>query len=215
MIDPGDVILFQGDSITDCGRAREDTAANSMHAMGAGYAQRLAGRMLSERPGDELQFYNRGIGGNRVVDLYARWKIDALNLSPDLLSIHIGINDTWHEFGSRNGVEVGRYEMIYRELLKWTRQVLPEVKLVLCEPFYTMCGAVTEAWVPEIKARQEVVRRLAAEFHAAFVPWQQTFDAACEQAPPAYWALDGVHPTPAGHHRVAQTWYDTVVNHSG
>ena len=123
-------ILFQGDSITDCGRDRNAAGPNA--GLGEGYAAMAATALLNRKGGGRLQIYNRGISGNRIVDLYARWKIDGLNLEPDVISILIGVNDTWHEFGSRNGVEVPRYEQFYRMLLEWTVRDRPGVKLVLC-----------------------------------------------------------------------------------
>ena len=209
-IEPNSTVLFQGDSITDAGRDRNNQVANNNGALGNGYAKMAAAALLGERPADKLTIHNRGISGNRIVDLYARWRIDALNLKPDLISILVGINDTWHEFGSQNGVEVPRYERIYRELLSWTRQMLPDVKLVLCEPFFLRCGVVTEAWHGEVEARQAVVRKLVHEFGARFVPFQSMFDGLCEQAPPEYWAVDGVHPTAAAFHCMARKWLDVV-----
>ena len=197
-------ILFQGDSITDCGRGRDVGPANS--ALGAGYVQMLAGRLLCDHPERKFEIYNRGISGNRIVDLYARWKIDALNMAPDIISILVGVNDTWHEHGSRNGVEVPRYAKIYRDLLSWTKEALPEVKLVLCEPFVLHCGAVNEAWLPEVAQRREVVGALAADFNATLVPCQSLFDAAAKRAEPQYWLGDGVHPTYAGHALMADAW---------
>jgi acyl-CoA thioesterase-1 len=211
MIEAGDVILFQGDSITDTGRNRPGDVPNAPGALGWGYAGRVAGRVLADRPADDLKFYNRGISGNRISDLYARWKVDALNLKPTLISILIGINDTWHDKKHDNGVEVPRYEMMYRELLKWTRDVLPEVKLVLCEPFYTPCGNVTDDWIPEIKERQAIVAQLADEFGGTLVKFQTMFDAACAEAPPEDWAGDGVHPSTGGHQRMADFWCKTVL----
>ncbi len=202
------VILFQGDSITDCGRGRDINEPNV--ALGGGYPQMIAARLLSTRVEQNYQIYNRGISGNRVVDLYARWKIDALNLSPDVISILIGVNDTWHEFGSKNGVEPERYEKIYRELLSWTLDVLPKTKLILCEPFVLACGAVTPDWLPEINERRRIVRELAAEFSAIFVPFQSVLDRAVQKAPPEYWLRDGVHPTYAGHALLTDAWLDAV-----
>jgi lysophospholipase L1-like esterase len=205
------VILFQGDSITDCGRIREvENEANDNHALGAGYVGRLAGALLSDYPAENLRIFNRGISGNRVVDLYARWKADCVNLRPDWISILIGVNDTWHEFMSRNGVELDRYEMVYRMLLEYTRTRLPATRLVLCEPFVLPCGVVTPEWEDDIRARQEVVRRLAGEFDAVLVPFQQMFDDALKEAPAGFWAGDGVHPTPAGHTRMALFWRSKV-----
>ncbi|MDD5698839.1 MAG: SGNH/GDSL hydrolase family protein [Victivallaceae bacterium] len=203
-------ILFQGDSITDCGRHRE--AVNPNVGLGAGYAMLAAGRLLADRPDKNIRVFNRGISGNRVVDLYARWKIDALNLKPDLLSILIGVNDTWHSFGSNNGVEVERYGRIYHEILTWTRQELPKVKIVLCEPFVLEFGAVTAEWHDEINARREIVRNLCQEFELAFVPIQSRLNAALTQAPPEYWLTDGVHPTLAGHQLLADEWLKVTRN---
>jgi len=205
------VILFQGDSITDCGRDRS-AEANPNHntALGPGYVGKIGGALLAEYPSRNLQVFNRGIGGNRVVDLYARWKFDAVNLSPDLISILIGVNDTWHEFGSQNGVELDRYEQVYRMLLEYTRARLPEVQFVLCEPFVLLTGVVTPEWQVEIAARREIVVRLAQEFGAVFVPFQKMFDEALKDAPAEYWTSDGVHPTPAGHTRMAAFWRKCV-----
>ena len=199
-------ILFQGDSVTDCGRGRDIPAANN--SLGGGYVQMIAGRLLCDHPERKYEIYNRGISGNRVVDLYARWKIDALNMSPDVISILIGVNDTWHEFGNRNGVEVPRYAKVYRELLAWTKEALPETRLVLCEPFVLPCGAVSAdgGWLPEMAQRREVVRSLAADFKATFVPFQGILDAAAKRAAPEHWLGDGVHPTYAGHALMADAW---------
>ena len=128
-------ILFQGDSITDCGRAACGGAGFDSKGLGPGYPGMIAARLACDRPGVEWDFINRGISGNRVVDLYARWKIDTLHLEPDLLSILIGVNDSLHEGARGNGVEPERYERFYRELLSWTRRELPSCRFVLVEPF--------------------------------------------------------------------------------
>ena len=210
MIKAGSTILFQGDSITDTKRDRDVTQANYSHALGVGYCNHVAAHMLRQRPADNLQFYNRGISGNRIVDLYARWRVDAINLKPDVISILIGVNDTWHEFKAQNGVEPERYAMVYRMSLDYTRQQLPDVQFVLCEPFVFKCGVVTEAWIDEINQRRQVVRRLADEFGACFVPFQSALEGVLNCAPPEYWLADGVHPTTAGHRVLAECWVETV-----
>ncbi|MDD5596333.1 MAG: SGNH/GDSL hydrolase family protein [Victivallaceae bacterium] len=197
-------ILFQGDSITDCGRSRETAEPNT--DLGAGYPALTAARLLADHPDKNIQVYNRGISGNRVVDLYARWKIDALNLKPDVLSILIGVNDTWHTFSSDNGVEVERYGRIYHEILTWTQNVLPRIKVVLCEPFVLEFGAVSAEWLEEIEARRKIVRELAEEFNFKFVPIQSLLNAAVKKAPPKYWLWDGVHPSLAGHQLITDAW---------
>ncbi|MDD2478990.1 MAG: SGNH/GDSL hydrolase family protein [Victivallaceae bacterium] len=205
-------ILFQGDSITDCGRSREDIPPDDGVGLGAGYPAMIAARLLCAQPEIAWQLYNRGISGNRVVDLYARWKIDALNLKPDLISILIGVNDTWHEFHNQNGVEVPRYEEFYRMLLEWTKEQLPKTKLILIEPFVLNFGAVGEGWEDEIKQRREVVKKLSKEFNTEFIPIQSMLDKMVKIAPPEHWLRDGVHPLPAGHQLIADAWL-TVFSH--
>jgi lysophospholipase L1-like esterase len=203
----GQLFLFQGDSITDCQRHRESqNLVNQSPALGNGYVGHLAGALLAQYPGHGLRMLNRGISGNRIVDLYARWKPDGVNLKPDWISILIGVNDVWHEIKSCTGVELDRFEQVYRMLLTYTHQCLPNVRLVLCEPFVLPCGVVTPEWEEDIRGRQDVVLRLAAEFSAIRVPFQEMFNEAVKEAPPEYWAEDGVHPTPAGHARMALFW---------
>ena len=210
MLEPGSTILFQGDSITDTQRNREILQANHGTALGYGYAHQIAATLLHRHPTLNLQFYNRGISGNRVVDLYARWRSDAINLQPTMISILIGVNDTWHHFGANNGVEVDRYAQIYRMLLEYTRQQLPSVQLVLCEPFVLPTGVVTSDWQEEISQRQQIVKTLAADFGAHFVAFQTAFDQVANSPSPDYWLHDGVHPSPAGHHLMAECWLQTV-----
>lgn len=206
-------IVFQGDSITDRGRSREPVSPRDGGGLGSGYAAMVAARLLCDRPDTPWNFYNRGISGNRIVDLYARWKIDALNLKPDLLSIMVGVNDTWHEFGSANGVEVPRYEQFYRMLMEWTRAELPAVKIVLLEPFVLPFGAVEDSWIEEIDRRRAVVKKIAAEFDTAFIPTQSLFDEAVKKAPAEHWLSDGVHPQAAGHQLIADAWLENFARY--
>ena len=211
MISNNSTILFQGDSITDCGRNRDVAGKpNDLCGLGQGYAMMAAAELLSNRPSDSLRVFNRGISGNRVVDLYARIQGDILNLKPDLLSILIGVNDTWHGKNPdwSNGVAIPKYERIYRDLLNEVREALPNVKFVLCEPFVLRCGVVLDDWVEEIDERRAVVAKLAKEFGAVLVPFQSMFDEAVNLAPPEYWAADGVHPSAAGHHLMAKCWLE-------
>lgn len=203
-------ILFQGDSITDVGRKYNIAQPNKPRALGNGYVKLIVNHLLGQAPKNSLACYNRGISGNRIVDLYARWKVDGVNLQPDLISILIGVNDTWHEFGSQNGVEVDRYEIVYRLLLDYTKERLPDIQLVLCEPFVLPCGVVTDAWTHEMDQRRAIVQKLADQYDALFVPFQQMFTDALERAPATHWAEDGVHPTAAGHQLMADLWLDVV-----
>jgi lysophospholipase L1-like esterase len=199
-------ILFQGDSITDTDRLRNGADTVNPAALGSGYVNHIASHLLLARPSDKLTILNRGISGNRIVDLYSRWKCEGVNLKPDIISILIGVNDTWHEFSSNNGVEPQRFEHIYRMMLDYTREKLPDVQLVICEPFVLRCGVVEKAWIAEMDIRREMVKKISADYHATFVPFQSAFNEAKEKAPADYWLSDGVHPTPAGHRLMADVW---------
>ncbi len=205
------VVLFQGDSITDCLRDRTRSGPNDPAALGAGYAGRVAGDLLAQQPGAGWKFLNRGISGDRVVDLLGRWRRDTLALQPDLVSILVGVNDTWHEHLFGNGISVVRYAELYRMLLADTRAARPHCRLVLGEPFALPGGDFQEAWMAELRARAGAVRQLAREFGATFVPYQETFDAARRRYRDAELAADGVHPSPLGHRLMAQAWLAAVL----
>lgn len=200
------VIVFQGDSITDCGRDRNSKDANTASALGNGYALFAAAASLAARPDKELKFFNRGISGNKVPDLEQRWRTDTLDLQPDVLSILIGVNDFWHKLDHGYTGTVRDYEDQYTSLLDETRRALPKTYLIVFEPFVLRTGAVTARWFPEFDERRAVAARVAAHANATFVPLQTIFDRKVRSSPPEFWAADGVHPTPAGHALIANEW---------
>src|SRR5471030_2265481 len=129
LIDINDTILFTGDSITDCGRVREDA-----RHLGSGYAAWTAAHLQARLAAPQLKIFNRGNGGNRMCDLLQRFDTDMLALKPTVVSILIGINDTWRRYDSNNATEAKAYERDYRALLeKIARQL--KARVVLLEPF--------------------------------------------------------------------------------
>jgi lysophospholipase L1-like esterase len=215
IIQPNSTILFQGDSITDAGRCKTgDLPANDAGALGTGYAAKTADLLLAKYADQDLKLYNRGISGNRVTNMRDRWQSDCFDLNPDILSILIGVNDTWHGVASGtpdNGVGVEAFDGILRALIATTREALPDLRLVICEPFTTEAGNVlTMNFHPDIDERQAVVRTIAADHADVFVPFQDLFDDLCTQGPADSWAQDGVHPTDAGHAKMAEFWMKCV-----
>lgn len=216
LIAKNDVILFQGDSITDMSRSRDDAdIPNKQAGLGNGYAWLAAAEMLVDHANEGLTIYNRGVSGNKVYQLAERWSKECLRLNPNVLSILIGVNDFWHTLnGSYHGtVEV--YEKDYRALIERTLKALPKVKLVICEPFTLRCGHVNEKWFPDFDAYRAAARRVAETYRATFVPFQMMFDEATKYAPSEHWAADGVHPTDSGASLMAHNWIRTVGGKKG
>ena len=198
-------ILFFGDSITDAGRDRN--VDHALSSYGHGYVKFIAGELLLEDP-QGYEIYNRGISGNRIVDLYARVKADCWNLQPDVLSILIGVNDVWHELGSGNGVELERFEKIYRMLLEDTLKRLQNVKIVLCAPF-VLEGTATQAQYKDflqVYEYAQVVRKLADEYGFPCLELQERMTELASKSETKYYLADGVHPSVAGAKLIADEW---------
>ena len=199
-------ILFQGDSITDASRDY-----SSDDRPGIGYALLIKAHLGLGNPG-EYECFNRGVGGNRIVDLYARIKKDIINIKPDIMSILIGVNDVWHDFyEDANGVDADKFYKIYDMLIKEIKEALPKIKIMIMEPF-ALKGDATEAnwdtFQKEVKLRAEMSEKIAEEHNLTFIPLQQGFDELAKKAPNAYWLSDGVHPTPMGHEYIKSKWLE-------
>ena len=152
---------------------------------------------------------NRGISGNRVVDVYARIKSDIINLKPDVMSILIGVNDVWHEVSKENGVDAEKYFTIYSMLIEEIKAALPDIKIMILEPFVLKGTATEEAWDvfrPEVEKRAAKAKMIAEKFNLPFIPLQDKFDEATLLAPADYWLRDGVHPTTEGHELIKREW---------
>lgn len=202
-------ILFQGDSITDCGRARED-----FYGMGSGYANLVKASLGADHP-NQYEFINRGVAGNRIVDLYARIKLDFINLKPDYASIFIGVNDTWHEISQNNGVETGKFEKFYTMLIDEVQAACPETRLMILAP-YVLGGSGTcstdenpdrfERFQKDVAEKTVVAKKIAEKYGLPLIDLQTAFDEACTVAAPEYWTFDGVHPTAYGHEIIKRLW---------
>jgi lysophospholipase L1-like esterase len=208
-----DVVLFQGDSITDAGREKKDELPNNARSFGSGYAYIIASRLLSDLADRNLTIYNRGISGNKIFHLDERWQKDCLDLKPDVLSILIGVNDYWHMRNGRYDGTPEIYERDYRNLLARTKLELPDIKLVICEPFILPgTTAVDESWLEPFSYYQRIAAKLADEFGTVWVPFQSAYKKAVELAPAPYWTHDGVHPSMPGCELMAETWLKAIAS---
>jgi len=194
----GGRVLFIGDSITDAGRDR--TRAESL---GCGYALMASAWFAAEHPDRQVTFLNTGISGNRVRDLRSRWQSDCIDLAPHVVSVLVGVNDTWRRYSAGEETPVEEFERDYRYILELTRERLG-AGLVLIEPFLVPLTDEQRRWREDLDPKVEVVRKLAVEFGAALVAVGEKFAAA--GVPPTLWTSDGVHLTPPGHATLAREW---------
>lgn len=207
----GQTILFQGDSITDAGRNKDTLGFNNARALGSGYAMLAAADLLEEYASLDLKIYNTGISGNKVYQLAERWDKDCLDIKPDVLSILIGVNDLWHKLNGQYNGTVEIYHNDYIALIERTLKALPDVKLIICEPFAVPgVKAVDDKWYPEFYDYQKAAREVADKFGATFIPYQKIYDAAIKKAPGSYWTGDGVHPSLAGAQLMAEAWSEVI-----
>lgn len=198
-----ETILFQGDSITDANRSK-DTDANFGH----GYALLVKSQLDFENP-KKYKCYNRGISGNRVTDVYCRIKRDIINLKPDVMSILIGVNDVWHEVDLNMGVDADKYFKIYSMLIEEVKEALPDIKIIILEPFI-LKGTATEAkwdvFKEEVLKRAQKSKEIAQKYNLKFIPLQKKFDKLAEDTDATFWLVDGVHPSEAGHELIKREW---------
>lgn len=203
----GTRLLFIGDSITDMKWGRNEKDRN--HYLGHSYVYLIASRLGVDMPEAQLEFFNRGISGNKVSDLKARWQKDAIDMKPDLLSILIGVNDV-----SRGGT-VEQWQADYRFILDASRKAKADLPLVLLDPFVLRSGRLKppeawEKWREKVDKYGAIVTQLAKDFDAIHVKTQEVFDAAAKSVSPEQWIWDGVHPLPQGHELIARNWLQAV-----
>lgn len=206
-INEHDVILFQGDSITDAGRKKDYKQPNNSAALGFGYSELIAAFLLCKYHNKKLKIYNRGISGNKVYQLAERWDDDCLKIKPNILSILIGVNDFWHTLDGRYNGTVNKYKIDFVNLLNKTKQELPDVKLIIGEPFAVIgVNKVDEKWYPMFNEYRAAAKEVANQFNAIFIPYQSIFDSIQNIASGSYWTVDGVHPSLAGAKLMADAW---------
>ena len=198
-------LLFVGDSITDAGRRQG--LPEDPDGLGVGHVRLVRDWLLARDPAALPTVLNRGVGGDTVLDLEARWEADVIAERPDALSVKIGVNDVWRQIdGKSPGVPVGPFAETYRRLLGRTRDALPDCAIVLCEPSAFLSPQLArgnDLLAPYLDA----IAALADEFDAAaVVRLHSAFTTARDARPDVPTTADGVHPTPAGVALIARAW---------
>ncbi len=205
-----DLILFIGDSITDVGRNRQE-----YNHLGHGYPLLVAAALSANYPELQLQFLNRGISGNQIIDLKNRWDEDCISLQPDIVSILIGINDTGNVIGTQDFASqesLQEFETTYRLILDRLKNET-DAQIVMMEPFVLSFPEERLEWREDLDPRIQIVRRLANEFAVDYIPLDGLLNTVgMKTGYPYLTGEDGVHPTVAGHGVVAKAWEEIVEN---
>lgn len=210
-------ILFQGDSITDAGRNRNSTGANS--GLGTGYVTMVAGELGCKYP--HIDVLNRGVSGNRVADTYSRWLEDMRNVPFDMINILLGVNDVGFQLRLNKGSDVERFEFIYDRMIQEVKESHPNAVIVLCQPFVQKrhfdhpefgddIYENWDLWRENIEQRAEAVKRLAEKYHAIYVPMGDALKEAQKTIAVEDLTEDCVHLTARGNYVIAQAWLQAV-----
>lgn len=197
-----DFILFQGDSITDCSRNKLNR-----NDLGEGYVNLIHHFLTKEYPDLQVSCMNKGIYGNRTIDLKLRWRFDCLRLEPTVLSLLAGINDTWRRYDFNLMTSEERFRDHYRYLIESSLERMPDLRIILMSPFLLPHKEEQVLWFEDLNPKIDIVKSLAAEYNTLYIPLQEIFNASLTPEHDAhYFTIDGVHPTPEGHMFIAKEW---------
>lgn len=197
MVPMSNVTVFIGDSVTDCDRITDPPFGNG-YVFNIAQSGRLSGEII-----------NVGTSGHRLVDLENRWSTDVLAHNPTLVSVAIGINDTWRRYDDNDPTSVEDFEERYRRVLQATK-THGDANLVLCEPFLLSVRDEMNTWREDLDPKIAVVHKMAAEFGAKLVRFDQRFQDLAQEMSMLELADDGVHPSELGHTIMANLWLQTV-----
>lgn len=199
MIKANDVIVFQGDSITDCGRTGTIDPQNSL---GIGYAKMVAQTLSAQYSSYNLKFFNRGLGGAKVDDMFDRWDKECMALKPTIVTVLIGINDVLRSFDSNEEVNFERFEKNLGTMFDLVKK--SGAKLIVLEPFTIPHGIIEDSWRHMLNKLQIIERRLAAKYASAYIPLDGLFASASITQKPSDFTNDGVHPIEHGHRLITR-----------
>ena len=221
-------ILFQGDSITDCGRYRNATEEKQetigifrdgklfkkITALGDGYPAMVTAELKGKCPG-KYKYINKGVGGDRITDIYARIERDILNIKPDYMSLLVGVNDVWRAFDSGYGTGTKRFEKVYDMLLGDIFEEFPDIKIIIMGP-YVLHGPAADNTAKEpdrfnkftaaVAEMSDIAKKLADKYGCPFIDLQAMFDEAVKTTPVTEFTGDGVHPSAKGHELIKNEW---------
>ncbi|WP_010167457.1 SGNH/GDSL hydrolase family protein [Candidatus Epulonipiscium viviparus] len=207
ILNDNNIILFQGDSITDCSRNKLDD-----ESLGNGYVKLVNHYIKTHYPELNMKCINRGMSGNRSKELRKRWEKNTLSFEKiDVLSLYIGINDTWRRYDTGSVTDVAEFRDNYLYFLDSTREKFGDIEIILLSPFVLPVTPGQLEWKEDLGPKIEVIENIAKEYDAKYIPLQQSFNGQLTvDTPGCYWTRDGVHPTAKGHVLIAKEWIDLI-----
>ncbi|WP_053982830.1 SGNH/GDSL hydrolase family protein [Niameybacter massiliensis] len=201
-IQENDIILFQGDSITDCSRNKLKRSD-----LGQGYVNLIYHYLQTHHQDLHITCINKGIYGNRTIDLKLRWRLDTLRIEKNILSLLAGINDTWRRYDFNLTTSPEKFEEHYRYLLDTSLDKNPDLRIILLSPFLLPHTESQLTWFEDLNPKIQIVEKLAKEYNTLYLPLQEIFTSSLTPEHDAYYfTVDGVHPTPEGHMLIAKEW---------
>lgn len=205
----GMTVLFQGDSVTDCGRDR--SLSEGIESMGAGYPRIFKQIYDTLFPENKVKFVNKGVSGDKTCNLLERYDEDFKNIDPDFISIMIGINNTWRNFDSGENFTAEEFGKEYEELLTKIKADFPEAKILIIEQFAFTAHPERNTWQEDLDGKRNETRRLAEKYADWFIPMYDIMTEASKTEFDMYdLSADGVHPETLGHSLIATEIFKTL-----
>lgn len=197
-------LLFQGDSITDAGRDRTDH-----HNLGYGYPVYAAEELKKRYPDKEFEFVNLGVSGDQTKDLVARLESDFIEQQPDIVSILIGVNDTWHHAAMKDWIPGDVFEARYRTVLEALKQ-RTHARIMMIEPFIVPVNEEKASFYEDLFPKIQIIRALAREYADVYLPLDGLLAALAVNHPLSDFSDDGVHPNASGSKIIGQLYADAI-----
>jgi len=196
-------LLFQGDSITDACRNREE-----FYDLGEGYPKYAAKYLTEKYPQFDFEFINKGISGDQTINLLQRLDSDFIAIQPDIVSILIGINDTWSHSFIPDWLPDSEFEEQYKKVLEAIK-TKTNAKIMIIEQFL---GPVEDKahFRVDMASKIEITRKLAREYADVFMPLDGLLCSAFVGEDPLSFAPDGIHPSPKGADYIGKLYVDYV-----
>lgn len=201
-------VMFTGDSVTDCGRARP--IGDGPGAIGDSYVANIFCRTWADYPKNRIRILNSAISGNTTRDVVKRFDTDILAYKPDYLFIMIGVNDAWRRIECNLFDEVITTNEEVDDNIRYMADKCLEngIKPVFISPLYFET-------IHEVKFRKEVddiqdiIKKVCIEKNIGYIDVQKKVDEYLLLANSYRLSGDRVHPLAIAKTLIANVIYSS------